>query len=130
MLNRIGARNISCSVIRSHRIRNGFSTSLGSNVVLIETPRSEIGPIICAAIFGKHQSSEQRFVKHGSRKALRAPDSLQMAATSDRHAHRRSNGSPECKPTCLNNNIRGQRLGVRSCRQVPVPVEPNQTDQA
>jgi hypothetical protein len=42
-LNRIGARNINLSVIRTHLIRNGFSTSLGSNVVLIEHRPSEIG---------------------------------------------------------------------------------------
>ncbi len=43
MLNRTGARNISCSVIRSHRIANGFSTSLGSNVAFIEHRAARLG---------------------------------------------------------------------------------------
>jgi len=42
-MNRTGARNINCSVIRSHRIRNGFSTSLRSNVVFIEHRTARLG---------------------------------------------------------------------------------------
>jgi hypothetical protein len=43
MLNRTGARNMCCSAIRIHRIRNGFSTSLGSNVVLIQHRTARLG---------------------------------------------------------------------------------------
>ena len=38
MLKRTGERNISCSVIRNHRIRNGFSTSCGFSVWLTHIP--------------------------------------------------------------------------------------------
>ena len=45
MLNRTGARNVSCSVVRIHRIRNGFSTSLGSNVVPINHHAASLGQL-------------------------------------------------------------------------------------
>ena len=38
MPKRTGERNISCSVIRNHRIRNGFSTSRGFSVWLTYIP--------------------------------------------------------------------------------------------
>jgi len=64
MLKRSGARNISCSVIESHRMRNGFSTSRGFSVWLTHIPivrsrSSIIGPSGCAT----HPSREQRCAK-------------------------------------------------------------------
>jgi hypothetical protein len=43
MLNQTGTRNISCSVVRSHLIRNGCATFLGSNVVLIKHRPARLG---------------------------------------------------------------------------------------
>jgi hypothetical protein len=50
--------------------------------------------------------------------------SFRRAPPKSRHL----NGSPDCNPDRLNNNICGKSLDVRSRHHIPASVEPKQTD--